>query len=410
MFRLAELFVEIGARTGGLTSALSGVHNRLLGVGTLGQGLSGIIHSTTLGLMGMAGTAGALGVVAAGLGKAAMSAGHLREAISKAEQAFGSSTDRIVAMADRMAASVGAVRTEVLDAAASFGLMLQGAGIGREASAQMSEALSRVAIDAASYFDVSLSEALMRLQSGLSGEMEAVRRWGVNLSETNVANKARAMGLGGNGRDLDQSTKTLVRFKIMMDSLNVVVGDAERSQGRLVGQWKLLQGNLDTLITQVGNQVTPMFTALTAAANSLLGGFNKLNASYEQSGSPATAANRFGLWVRSLFTGEEMPGPQKQVDAEAARQKAIDEARAKAQQDFLADQQAAAEAQAKQAQAHEPKGWMGGIDEWAKHLQEGAWGKDKDKLQKDQLAMQQQARDLLQKILAKMGQPVPVVT
>src|SRR6202044_3844112 len=137
--------------TGPLQGALAGVHARLLGMGTVGQGLSGMLGGLTSKIMGLHAAIGTVGImagvalagaVAMGLAHCALEAGHLHEAVAKVEQTFGSASPRILAMADEMATKLGVVKTQLLDIAASFGLMLQGGGMGRELSAEMSGALA----------------------------------------------------------------------------------------------------------------------------------------------------------------------------------------------------------------------------------------------------------------------------
>ena len=165
MFRLASLFVEIGAHTGGLTGVLANVHNRLLGMGTVGQKLSGVLHGVSMGFAGLATSLGpiSLAIVAIGAAvgtifKVAMAAGHLNEAISKAQQTFGSFSTKVLAAADEMAAKFGIVKTTFIDAASSFGLMLEGAGINRTNATEMSVVLTKLAADAKAFFDVPFDE------------------------------------------------------------------------------------------------------------------------------------------------------------------------------------------------------------------------------------------------------------
>jgi hypothetical protein len=404
-FRLAELFVEIGARTGGVNAVLSGLHARLLGMGPVGQAASGAVHSLTMGFNSLHGAIGSVGImagvalagaVAVGLAHCASEAAHLQEAVAKTEQAFGSASPKIFAMADELQHKFGALKKEILDVAASFGLMLQGAGVTRELSAGMSVELSKIAVDAASFFDVSMQEAITRLQSGLSGEMEAVRRWGINLTESNIKQQAQGMGFSTKGNDLDQSTKTLIRYKLILEGLAAASGDAERSQYRFVGQLKLFQGQLYELAVNVGTVVVPVFTGLLIVINQIVGAFNWMMKTVLD--SLMAAANTVAGWFGYDLTG------QKETDADRA---AIDARIAKTEEDQQADTAAAKLAEA--AGKKEPKGWSGGLEDYAKHLQEGAWGGGKDQTAKDQLKEQQAQTKLLDAIKAQLAKPGPAV-
>lgn len=407
-FRLAELFVEIGARTGGINGALAGLHSNLLGMGPLGTRLSGAIHGATqafqgLGVMGplaLSAAAAGIGALVLGLTHCALEAAHLQEAVAKTEQAFGSATPKVLAMADELARKFGVVRKEILDTAASFGLMLQGAGITRELSADLSVALSRIAVDAASYFDVSMQEAIQRLQSGLSGEMEAVRRWGVNLSETNIVRQARVMGYDArDSQDLDQNTKTLIRYKLIMEGLSAAQGDAERSQGRLVGQWKLFTGQVTELAMAYGERLIPILTAGLHVLNFFLGAWVGIEQAINRAGK-ALLNWTGGLLGWDISGSKQTEADRQAIDARIAGVEAdrkADDARVKAQE---------TEAAAKKKEA---RGWSGDLVGWASRIQDAAWSIGKDKVARDQLKEAEASRKLLEDIRNKLSKPIPVL-
>ena len=140
-FKLADLFVQITGDAKPLGSALVMVQQQLMGMSGLGGQLGASLMSGIAGpLLGLSATAATgVGLVAivgaaatAALAKTAMMAGHLTEAINKSEQVFGSANYKMVALADELARKFGIVKTTVLDTGASFGLMLEGAGIARK--------------------------------------------------------------------------------------------------------------------------------------------------------------------------------------------------------------------------------------------------------------------------------------
>ncbi len=180
------------------------------------------------------------------------SAGTLNETISKIGQVFGKSATGVNAMAEDMAKQFGSVKTETLDAAAAFGLIAQGAGLTESASAKLSVSLVRLADDAASFYDKPLDVALQKLRSGLVGEAEPLREFGVLLSETAV--KARALKDGAvlvNG-ELSETDKVMTRVKLIQEGLAKAMGDHERTMPGYKNQVKLLTGQFEELKTSIG--------------------------------------------------------------------------------------------------------------------------------------------------------------
>lgn len=119
----------------------------------------------------------------------------LNEATTKAQQVFVTAFDRVNAFASTAAKSIGASKQEALDAAATFGNLFRAMGIGVDTSADMSTKLLQLAGDLASFNNVPTTEALEALQSGLVGETEPLRRFGVNISADRVKLEAFRLGI-----------------------------------------------------------------------------------------------------------------------------------------------------------------------------------------------------------------------
>jgi hypothetical protein len=388
MFKLAELFVQISGNAAPLHSTLGLVHAQLLSMvglgGQVGAGIAASVAGPLLGVSAAAATGIGLAVIAAGaltagLAKAAMMAGHLNEAFNKAEQIFGSSVGQISSLADELADKYGVVKTIVLDTAASFGAQLQGAGAAREEAAKMSATLVRLAADAKSFHDIPLEEALVRMRSGLSGEHEAVRKWGINLLEKNIQNKAKSMGLWNGKGQMDQSAKTMASYQIIVDGLRSAQGDLERTGGNLTQQWEKFTGNVVNLGTVVGSVVVPALTFLLRRLNEVMGAViyqTKLWAGWV-------------LWLGKASGLLKLLGLDQGDDNRAAARAEID-ARIKATEDEFAASEAAAHAGKTQ------KIFQGGLEEYAKKVAEGAAGQKKDSIPNQQLAIQKQQLGVLQ--------------
>lgn len=404
-WKLADLFVQISGDARPLGSTLGSIQQRLMGLvgfgGQIGGSLIGEIAGPLLGLSATAATGVGLVAVAAAaataaLGKTAMMAGHLTEAINKSEQVFGSSNGKLIALADELARKFGIVKTTVLDTAASFGLMLEGAGFDRIKAAEASATLVKLAADAKSFFDVPLEEAITRIQSGLSGEMEAVRRWGINLTELNVKQKAMAMGLFNGRGEMDQATKTAVRYQLILEGLKPAQGDLERTGGGLVQQWEKFTGQLTNLATTIGSVLLPVFTLMLRGLNSML----------DLVGSQIGAWAEWTLWLAKASGILNLLGLDPGDEEKAAKQAEID-ARIKATEDqFKADAAA--------GQQKPRKVWQGGLEEYAKKIANAAAGGNKDTVPKQQLAVQKQQLGVMQQMLARAGKngggaPMPAI-
>ncbi len=137
----------------------------------------------------------ALGLVAAGSAKAVEAASNLNEATSATTVTFGKQAAGMISWAKTADKSLGLSTRAALEAANGFGNMLTTAGLAAPQVASMSKALVTLGGDMASFFNQDPSEMLDKLRSGLSGEAEPLRRFGVNISDAAVQSQALAMHL-----------------------------------------------------------------------------------------------------------------------------------------------------------------------------------------------------------------------
>lgn len=132
------------------------------------------------------------------------------EAASKAEVVFGAAAGDIQSFASSSAKNLGISKTAALDAAGTFGNLFRAMGIGVDTSAQMSTKLLQLSSDLASFNNANPEDVLAALKSGLVGETEPLRQFGVNLNEARIQAEALRLGLvKGNVNAVDVQAKSV---------------------------------------------------------------------------------------------------------------------------------------------------------------------------------------------------------
>lgn len=122
-------------------------------------------------------------------------ASNLEESLSKAKNVFGDSFADIEKNAQNAARTVGLASQDYLAAASGFGNLLAATGgFDNSQLAAMSAQLVTTAADLASFNNTSVEDATAALTSGISGETEPLKRYGIILSDTRL--KAEALNLG----------------------------------------------------------------------------------------------------------------------------------------------------------------------------------------------------------------------
>ena len=251
MGKLTEAYVDVRAHDDKLNHDLTNAGNRIDG---WSRNLSTVIGSAIGSAIGIG-----VGAMASQLADyfrgATDKAADLAESVAKVGETFGSSASQVETYVDQLAARFGIVKREALEAASSFGLMLQGMGMSEGESARASNMLVKLAGDLGSFHNLSTGNVLEKIRSGLSGEMEPLRILGINLAESKVQANAVALGLAQAGQAVSDYAKAVSRLDLIQKQSAKANGDLERTYDSLSNRQKRLSGDLENLQTDLGNSL-----------------------------------------------------------------------------------------------------------------------------------------------------------
>ena len=245
-------------KSGQLDKTLSNVGSKA------GRGLStaagNIAKITTIA------SVGAVGLLA----KSVENASSLNEQINKTKAVFGDASKSVLAFSQTTADKLGLSRIEALTAAGAFGNMFKTTGLAEGKAADMSKTLVTLAADMASFNDEDPSEMLDKLRSGLSGEAEPLRRFGVLLSEARVKEEAYSTGIAKRGKALTEAQKVQARYSLILKDTAVQQGDFEKTAGGMANLMRRLKGNLTDASTVIGAALLPQIVNLAKKLNDLV--------------------------------------------------------------------------------------------------------------------------------------------
>ena len=239
------------------------------------------IQSRFSGIASAAGKAGAAASVAVtaplvAFGRsafiAAMDAEELRSAFNVT---FGKNGAMMEAWAARTGAAVGRTNVELMQAANTFGIFFNQADPAK--SAGMSQQFAMLAQDLASFYNVDPGTALEKLRSGLTGESEPLRDFGVFMTEAAVKAQALKMGLKPVNGELTEQQKIMARAGLIMAQTSAAQGDLARTSGSTANQLRASQAAWDNLSLIVGQQLIPALTPLIQTFTGLIQSFSSLS-------------------------------------------------------------------------------------------------------------------------------------
>lgn len=215
----------------------------------------------------------AIGLLAIGAaaGKATLDASDLAESVSKTNQLFGKSARIIPGYSKSVASSFGMSRTAALDAAAGIGAMLIPMGKTPVEAAKMSRRMVELGRDLASFHNQDPTEMMQRLRSGLAGESEPLRQFGINLSDARVKAYAYKEGIADAGKELTDSQKLTARYGLAIQDAGKANGDFARTSGGLANQSRITNAQIADLSAQFGQVFIPAALAVVGVISAMVG-------------------------------------------------------------------------------------------------------------------------------------------
>jgi 3D (Asp-Asp-Asp) domain-containing protein len=178
------------------------------------------------------------------------------ESITKNQRLFGQFASNIEKFADRSGRAFGISRRAALEYTGVFGNLARSQKIGEQGSASLSVRLTKLAADLASFNNTSIEDALEALRSGLVGETEPMRKFGVALSATAVQAEAARLGLVKVDKSSADYQVRVANVEKAQHALNKALRD--HGEGTLAAQdaqAKLSKANEQLAATEKGSNV-----------------------------------------------------------------------------------------------------------------------------------------------------------
>ena len=198
-------------------------------------------------------------------------ASDLEEVQNVVDVTFGQEgAKKIGSFADRALQSFGVTELEAKKFSGTFGALMKGAGVSGEALETMSQNLTALSGDMASFHNLSAEEAFEKLRSGISGETEPLKQLGINMSVANMEAFALSKGIGKSFSAMTQGEKTMLRYQYLMEKTADVQGDFARTSDSFSNQQKLLKANISQLAAEAAKGLLPVLTKGTKAMNGFL--------------------------------------------------------------------------------------------------------------------------------------------
>lgn len=243
-------------------------------LGKVSHSTMGILKSgAKAAALGFAGLAAA-GVMALGMvaKEGLKTASDLSEVQNVVDVTFGEeNAKKINGWSQSVLKSHGLSELSAKKYSSTLGAMMKSSNLSGESVLTMSQNLTQLAGDMASFYNLDSETAFEKLRSGISGETEPLKQLGINMSVANLEAFALSQGIKKSYNEMSQAEQMTLRYNYIMKATSDAQGDFARTSGSLANQQKLLKENLSQLAGKVMTAAVPAITQVVSGLNNLMG-------------------------------------------------------------------------------------------------------------------------------------------
>lgn len=155
-----------------------------------------------------------------------------------------------------------------------------GFGVLEDRAALMSKNLTQLGYDISSFYNTTVEDAINKLQSGFSGELEPLRRLGYDLSQAKLMATAASLGIDKAVSSMTQAEKAELRYVAIMTQVTQVQGDMARTLESPANQLRIFKAATEQASRALGNIFIPHLNKVlpyaTALANTVRWAANEI--------------------------------------------------------------------------------------------------------------------------------------
>ena len=175
---------------------------------------------------------------------------------------MGEYAEEAKAYAETVSEAMGIDTSEWIRAQGIFMTMATGFGVASDRAAIMSKNLTQLGYDLASFYNMDIEDAMLKLKSGLAGELEPLRAIGYDLSEAKLEATALELGISKSVSAMTQAEKAQLRYYAIMTQVTVAQGDMARTLEDPANQVRVFKAELKMAAREIGNVFIPALNAI----------------------------------------------------------------------------------------------------------------------------------------------------
>lgn len=203
-----------------------------------------------------------LKAIAEYLGNAVAKFNDFYEATDLFHNAMGNLSGEADTLISKMQGLLGVDPTKAMTYMATIQSLGTSFGLASDKAYILSKNLTQLAYDEGSYWNKDVAETFTAMSSAISGEIEPIRRLGIDLSQARLQQELLALGFNKQVSSLSQADKAILRYIAIMKQTANVQGNLAQTIQSPANQIKILKAQLDMLAKSVGSLLYPAIKSI----------------------------------------------------------------------------------------------------------------------------------------------------
>lgn len=203
-----------------------------------------------------------LKAIAEYLGNAVAKFNDFYEATDLFHNAMGNLSGEADTLISKMQGLLGVDPTKAMTYMATIQSLGTSFGLASDKAYVLSKNLTQLAYDEGSYWNKDVAGTFTAMSSAISGEIEPIRRLGVDLSQARLQQELLALGFNKQVSSLSQADKAVLRYIAIMKQTANVQGNLAQTIQSPANQIKILKAQLDMLAKSVGSLLYPALKSI----------------------------------------------------------------------------------------------------------------------------------------------------
>lgn len=163
---------------------------------------------------------------------------------------------------NKMETLLGIDPTEAMNNMATIQGLTTSFGMASGKAYVLSKNLTQLGYDLASLKNIPVAESFTKIQAAISGELEPIRRLGVDISNARLQQELLNLGYSQSVSTLSQADKAVLRYIAIMKQTTDAQGDFARTLSSPANMIRILQAQLNSLARAVGSLLYPALKSI----------------------------------------------------------------------------------------------------------------------------------------------------